>query len=366
MINIQLLVWGAQHVTSPAADERMDVDPASAWMAMARDHARQVAANHVRADGTTYHIVEYHPNTGESSVVCSTVKAVLWAYENDKGSNQLSAPSQPSSLHKLTNQSLKHATDQTNPPGAVNKKYTYQGHAANSTWARGQAWALAGFGMLHSATGEDEFLTVGRRLADKYMELLSRQTGVRAAAIAAAAAAAAPPAAGAAAGSATAKTFWARRSTVSSSSSSGGADSSSSEFDDFIPQWDFDAPWHVELDGPRDTSGAAVAALGLLHLADADSAASASGSNNGSSSSDGSSCSNRYLCAAVNTLRALASDKYLSRPGEPNFPALLKHATGGFPLQNHVDVGLISGDYYFLAALAKCRGVPACVAAAAA
>lgn len=161
--------------------------------------------------------------------------------------------------------------------------------------------------MLYSATNKTEFLDVARKVTDKYLELLSKQpVGLNVAA-------------------------------------AGG-------YDGYIPQWDFDAPFHQalsnfpELDGPRDTSAAAVIALGLLHLAEAELI---------------STCSSRYLCAAVNTLRALASSKYLAGVDE-EFPALLKHATGGFPLMHHVDVGLISGDYYFLAALQKCAGMPAC------
>jgi hypothetical protein len=68
MMNIQMLVWGVQHVDSPARDLRMDADPAATWMSMAQEHARQVAKNHVRPDGSTYHIVEYNPNTG---VICT-------------------------------------------------------------------------------------------------------------------------------------------------------------------------------------------------------------------------------------------------------------------------------------------------------
>lgn len=63
MINIQMLVWGAQHV-GPVQDLRMDMNPSDTWLDMAMQHARQVAANHVRPDGSTYHIVEYNPNTG--------------------------------------------------------------------------------------------------------------------------------------------------------------------------------------------------------------------------------------------------------------------------------------------------------------
>eukprot|EP00878_Enallax_costatus_P035784 GHUV01040003.1.p1 GENE.GHUV01040003.1~~GHUV01040003.1.p1 ORF type:complete len:112 (+),score=29.31 GHUV01040003.1:197-532(+) len=102
---------------------------------------------------------------------------------------------------------------------------------------------------------------------------------------------------------------------------------------------------YPNLDGPRDTSAAAVVALGLLYLAE---------------SELDTSCGQRYLCAAVSIIRALASPKYLSGSTE-QFPALLKHATGGFPLMNHVDIGLISGDYYYLAALQKCMTMQACI-----
>lgn len=36
MINIHMLVWGAQHVGGRAKDLRMDPDPAATWMEMAK------------------------------------------------------------------------------------------------------------------------------------------------------------------------------------------------------------------------------------------------------------------------------------------------------------------------------------------
>jgi hypothetical protein len=63
MMNIHMLVWGAKHV-GPVSDLRMDADPATTWMQMAVSHARQVAKNHIRPDGSTYHIVEYNPFEG--------------------------------------------------------------------------------------------------------------------------------------------------------------------------------------------------------------------------------------------------------------------------------------------------------------
>jgi unsaturated chondroitin disaccharide hydrolase len=345
-MNIQMLVWGAQHA-GPARDLRMDMNPQTTWLEMAKAHARQVgaagmgcppprkgraaaqtaasraaapraccngrttpapaashpcpptslpqvAANHVREDGSTYHIVEYNPNTG-----------------------------------------------------AVNKKYTYQGHSANSTWARGQAWAIAGFGMLATATGEEEFAAVGRRLADAYLARMSAQA-------ASAGGAAEAGVGGAEFGAAAA----AGAGTEEEDPSGDGA--GAGPWDGFVPVWDFDAPHYPELDGPRDTSAAAVAALGLLHLSEACGRGLGGGGGGPGGASE---CTARYMCAATNTLRALASDKYLSPPSEAGFPALLRHATGGFPLRSHVDVGLISGDYYFLAALAKCAAMPDCLAA---
>eukprot|EP00775_Hariotina_reticulata_P009503 gene9503-9666_t len=211
-----------------------------------------------------------------------------------------------------------------------------QGYADNSAWARGQSWAMLGFSMLIGEAGGTEFLEPARKATDAWLQLLDRQwrqrqlrantTGVLGDLDHTAGASAA--------GSS---------STVHSKPSVEAADADG--FDRFIPLWDFDAPFHAELDGPRDTSAAAVAALGMLYLAEAETSTT---------------CSERYLYAAVSTLKALASDKYLATAEDASFPALLKHATGGFPMQNHVDVGLISGDYYFLAALNKCLGMDSC------
>jgi unsaturated chondroitin disaccharide hydrolase len=163
--------------------------------------------------------------------------------------------------------------------------------------------------MLYSATGEQEFGDMASKLTDTYLRRMSGQKGGRTAAAA--------------------------------------------DYDGFVPQWDFDAPWYDDLDGPRDTSAAGVAALGMLHLAEELMKQQAG---------DAGGCAQNYLQAAVATLRALASPKYLAGgPGDAKFPALLKHATGGFPLRHHVDVGLVSGDYYFLAALHKCAQMEVCM-----
>lgn len=48
--------------------------------------------------------------------------------------------------------------------GAVKAKYTVQGFADESAWARGQAWALYGYATAYKHTREPEFLDVARRL----------------------------------------------------------------------------------------------------------------------------------------------------------------------------------------------------------
>ncbi|MCU1468639.1 MAG: type protein [Actinomycetia bacterium] len=122
---------------------------------IAISHAKHLQRDHVRADGSTFHAVWYDPTTG-----------------------------------------------------SVLRKGTLQGNRDNSTWSRGQAWAMHGFTMLYRETGDPSFLATARSTADWYLAHVP---------------------------------------------------------DDMVPYWDFDFT-----DGstePRDSSAAAIAASGLLELA---------------------------------------------------------------------------------------------------
>ncbi|MBD1431997.1 glycoside hydrolase family 88 protein [Sphingobacterium sp. DN00404] len=77
----------------------------STYYQMAVSHAGKTLENHFRKDGGSYHVVDYDPKTGE-----------------------------------------------------VKHRHTHQGHAHESTWARGQAWAIYGFTMCYRETGEERFL----------------------------------------------------------------------------------------------------------------------------------------------------------------------------------------------------------------
>jgi unsaturated chondroitin disaccharide hydrolase len=80
---------------------------------MAVSHALKTLENHVRPDGGTYHVVDYDPDSGR-----------------------------------------------------VLARQTHQGLADESTWARGQAWGLYGFTMVHRYTNDARFLDAATRLAE--------------------------------------------------------------------------------------------------------------------------------------------------------------------------------------------------------
>lgn len=92
MMNLELLMTAS----SISGDESLSD--------IAITHADNTLMNHVREDGTTCHLVDYDPETGE-----------------------------------------------------VRSKETVQGHADGSTWARGQAWALYGYTMMYRETGHGEY-----------------------------------------------------------------------------------------------------------------------------------------------------------------------------------------------------------------
>lgn len=107
MVNLELMFWAAKHGGQ------------SAWHDMAVSHALKTSQEHVRSDGSTYHVINYNPSTG-----------------------------------------------------AVKTKGTHQGYSNSSTWARGQAWAIYGFTMTYRETGDARFLVTARKVADYYLSRL--------------------------------------------------------------------------------------------------------------------------------------------------------------------------------------------------
>lgn len=82
-------------------------------------HAETTLANHFRPDNSSYHLVVYNPMTG-----------------NVKG------------------------------------KYTHQGYSDESTWSRGQAWALYGYATAYKYTKDERFLDAAKRFTDYFLSRL--------------------------------------------------------------------------------------------------------------------------------------------------------------------------------------------------
>ena len=59
-----------------------------------------------------------------------------------------------------------HVLDYDTITGKVLSKVTHQGYAAESTWSRGQAWALYGYTMCYRETGKERYLEQAVKIAD--------------------------------------------------------------------------------------------------------------------------------------------------------------------------------------------------------
>ncbi len=100
MLNLELL-FEASKLTN---DKR--------YYEMAVSHANTTMKNHFRADGSSYHVVDYHPESGE-----------------------------------------------------VIKRITHQGLFDESVWSRGQAWGLYGFTMCYRYTHDEAYLLQAQKIA---------------------------------------------------------------------------------------------------------------------------------------------------------------------------------------------------------
>ena len=100
MMNLELLFWAAKETGNQMFKE------------IAVTHAETTMKNHFRPDYSSYHVVDYNPNTGEPQ-----------------------------------------------------ERTTHQGYSAESAWSRGQAWALYGYTMVYRETSDEKFLTQAENIA---------------------------------------------------------------------------------------------------------------------------------------------------------------------------------------------------------
>lgn len=105
MMNLELLMWAARAAGEPRYRE------------VAITHADTTLRNHFRPDGSSFHLVDYDPQTGK-----------------------------------------------------VRVRMTVQGFADDSAWARGQAWGLYGYTMMYRETGKPAYLAQAHAIARFYMQ----------------------------------------------------------------------------------------------------------------------------------------------------------------------------------------------------
>lgn len=195
------------------------------YLAAARTHATNTRRGLVRDDGRAYHVVVVDPETGQVF----------------------------------------------GPQGG-------QGLTPQSSWSRGQGWAILGWTALARATSDADLLAAARLVADCWLDLMR---------------------------------------------------------DHDVPPWDFDAPTYLPPPHlppvPRDTSAGAIAAVGLLDLADLMGEGGAI-----------------YRAHALGLLAALSAD-YLN---PPETPGMLREGCSNLP-QGEARQALIYGDYFFVEALTR-------------
>lgn len=109
MMNLEMLQWAYKN----GGDKELKK--------IARNHANTSLKNHFRDDYSSYHLVEYDPETG-----------------------------------------------------VVLKKSTVQGYSDGSMWSRGQAWGIYGFAMMYRETGCEKYLKLSEKLAATYFDNLPK------------------------------------------------------------------------------------------------------------------------------------------------------------------------------------------------
>ncbi|KAJ5606074.1 Six-hairpin glycosidase-like protein [Penicillium lagena] len=215
---------------------------------------------------------------------------------------------------KETCYSTYHAANLSPRTGSVKRKLTAQGYSDDSTWARGQAWAILGYAQAYSWTKERKFLDAAIGLAEYFVHRLETSPNVV-------------------------------------------------EEDGrgrYVPLWDFDAPiTYTTVDGKqaplRDVSAGLITANGMLIMF---------GQLSGTGEYES---AKRYLDYALLIAKdtiALAYNRDEMRLGLDEtggilvekvngnrFDAILGRSTANFNANHadrHWDHGLVYADYYFL------------------
>lgn len=206
--------------------------------------------------------------------------------------------------------------------GGIKQHRTAQGYRADSTWARGQAWAIFGYAKTYNWTKDKDFLAAACGLADYFLwRLETAPLCVEQPAV-------------------------------------GGELDCQKKIGRYVPLWDFDAPIEDESMPLRDSSAGVIAANGMMLL-------SQSLAVLGDTA-----LAEQYQLAAMrivsDTIELSLSRERAQLAGDPQneniitvedvvngqrFDSILKNATANHNSQSHdhySDHGLVYADYYLL------------------
>mgnify|MGYP000723173268 FL=1 len=204
--------------------------------------------------------------------------------------------------HFRTNGSCYHVIDYSLADGMVRHRQTAQGYADESTWSRGQAWAIYGYTVCYRETHDKKYLN--QAFNDHYT---AKKTGPEYIGL-----------------NQALKTFQFMKTHPRLPK-------------DLIPYWDMDAP-NIPNE-PRDASSASCIASALYEISTMDVPDA-----------------NSYKNYADSIMASLASPNYLASLGK-NGNFLLMHSVGSIPHGTEIDVPLNYADYYFLEALKRKRDI---------
>ncbi len=127
MMNLQIWWWASRRTGDPR------------WRELGRKHALKTADWFVRPDGSTIQSVHYNPGDSRQSF------------------------GPPGSKREVRNAAA---------PGERVFSHTHQGFAADTAWARGQAWGLYGFTAAFEETKDPRLLATAERMADFVVDRL--------------------------------------------------------------------------------------------------------------------------------------------------------------------------------------------------
>ncbi|ANE48510.1 glycosyl hydrolase [Paenibacillus swuensis] len=174
--------------------------------------------------------------------------------------------------------SVRHIVSFDPETGGFIEAFGGQGFAPDSAWSRGNAWALHGFANVYRWTKDVKYLHAAKRVAHYFIAALP---------------------------------------------------------EDGVAHWDFRTG---ENNPPRDSSASAIAASGLLEIADA----------------VGEGERGLYLKKAEHIVASLTEN--YGTWDDPSHEAILTQGTGHLPANSNINVSLIYGDYYYIEAVAKLNG----------